>query len=52
MPLVASDRRSPLTRVASHENTASCSAPSRLSMARAPGELISSSPLTSTVSVP
>ncbi|MNM81363.1 hypothetical protein D3C81_933650 [compost metagenome] len=52
MPLVASDRRSPVTRVASQENTASCCAPSLVSMARAPGELISSSPLISTVNVP
>jgi len=52
MPLVATDSLSDVTRVPSHENTASCSAPSLACMARAPGELISSSPLISTVSVP
>src|SRR5439155_1353620 len=53
MPLVAS-AISPafVARLGSQEKTKSCSAPARWMNARAPGELISSSPLITTVSVP
>ena len=51
MPLVA--RRSvPSVPPPSNDNTTSCSAATRVMVLRQPGELISSSPLISTVSVP
>ncbi len=52
MPAVASASLSELDREDSTEKTASCSLPSLLIRLREPGELISSSALISTVSVP
>ncbi|MCY1371713.1 hypothetical protein D9M69_588680 [compost metagenome] len=52
MPAVASESLSSLMDAPSNDSTASCSPPSLVSSAREPGELISSSPLISTVSVP
>ena len=52
MPAVASESLSSLIEAPSYDITTSCSAPRRLMSAREPGELISSSPLISTVSVP
>ena len=49
MPAVVSASLSEATSVLSIENTASCSAPSLLKVAREPGELTSSSALISTV---
>ena len=52
MPEVARESLSLSTREDSQENTASCSAPSRVRRWREPGELISSSALMSTVTKP
>ena len=52
MPAVVSESRSDDTSVPSQENTASCSAPSFVRIAREPGELTSSSALIKTVMRP